>query len=278
MRAARRLGRPNLVAYFHGRIVIIAASNLRRSNPTFGTFSSPTKDGRLIAGITGAMGVKPVYGSPEHGGPRALIAILRLLRQQPDLMMTVPVDGGSPPGPSQTRITLLAEKSGGWILPIALSARPSLTLNTWDRLMLPAPFATTHMICGRPIYLPPGCGNGGHRLLQQRLVHLQRDCDRLARVPQVDLVAPPRRKNNDEWPNTMGRRPAATAPWLSSCPRNSRPHVPPCGASPPQAGVQPTLLSATKSRWQKHHAFESPREINDATAVRAAGAWVSRYQ
>jgi lysophospholipid acyltransferase (LPLAT)-like uncharacterized protein len=196
MHAARQLGRPNLVAYLHGRIVMIAGFNLRRSNPTFGTFSSPTKDGRLIAGITGAMGVQPVYGSPEHGGPRALIAILRLLRQQPEMIMTVPVDGGSkgPRGRVKPGITLLAEKSGGWILPIALSARPGLILGTWDRLLLPAPFCTAHMICGRPVYIPAGCADGGQRLLQQRLIHLQRDCDRLALRPQISLVAPPRRK------------------------------------------------------------------------------------
>jgi hypothetical protein len=48
----------------------------------------------------------------------------------------------------------MAQKSGCPILPFGISAYPRKLIPTWDRFLIPYPFARAVMICGEPIYVP----------------------------------------------------------------------------------------------------------------------------
>ena len=49
---------------------------------------------------------------------------------------------------------MLAAKTGGTILPMMWSASSYFAFNTWDRLIVPKPFATIHLFYGDPILIP----------------------------------------------------------------------------------------------------------------------------
>jgi hypothetical protein len=49
----------------------------------------------------------------------------------------------------------LARLSGVPITPVAAAARPAFRLRSWDRTLLPAPFARVAFHFGEPIAVPP---------------------------------------------------------------------------------------------------------------------------
>ena len=49
---------------------------------------------------------------------------------------------------------LLAKKSGAALVPVGVSADRRWLVSTWDRYMVPKPFARCLMLYGDPIYLP----------------------------------------------------------------------------------------------------------------------------
>jgi hypothetical protein len=53
---------------------------------------------------------------------------------------------------------LLAQLTGTPILPVHASASPTLTLNTWDRFIIPLPFARISVTVDSPIFVPRELG------------------------------------------------------------------------------------------------------------------------
>ena len=114
------------------------------------------RDGRMIAGIMRGWGIGTVDGSSarpgkrDKGGAAALRSLLTLLREKKIVALT-------PDGPRGPRRTMqpgaahLAALSGVHVVPIAARCRPSLRVSSWDRMMLPLPFARGAILCGPPI-------------------------------------------------------------------------------------------------------------------------------
>jgi hypothetical protein len=53
---------------------------------------------------------------------------------------------------------LLSKLTGSPALPITVSFSRHWTLGTWDRLMIPKPFAKVVVVYGEPVYAPRDCG------------------------------------------------------------------------------------------------------------------------
>ena len=49
---------------------------------------------------------------------------------------------------------LMAKKAGASLVPIGLSARPRFLAKSWDRYMVPLPFAKCLMNIGEPVHVP----------------------------------------------------------------------------------------------------------------------------
>jgi lysophospholipid acyltransferase (LPLAT)-like uncharacterized protein len=85
-------------------------------------------------------GLAIVRGSSSRGGLEALRELARALRAGEDVAM-VP-DG--PRGPAcrlQGGIVVLAATTGAPIVPVGVAAWPARRLASWDRFMVPVPFA-----------------------------------------------------------------------------------------------------------------------------------------
>jgi lysophospholipid acyltransferase (LPLAT)-like uncharacterized protein len=119
---------------------------------------SRSRDGDLIAAVLRQVGyAEPRRGSSSRGGSTALRQLVRTL--QSGVSVGLLTDG--PRGParrSKIGVVGLARLAGVPITPFALSARPRLRLPSWDRMLLPLPFARVVCHFGDPIAVPRDAG------------------------------------------------------------------------------------------------------------------------
>lgn len=135
---------------WHGRSMI-ASIFFRRCG--FWVIISKSKDGDIQTHVFQNLGFKVIRGSTGRGGERALIESIRELRKGETMAITP--DG--PRGPSkvvQGGIMLMAKKAGAWLVPCGVSAKPRFLAKSWDRYMVPYPFAKCIMNFGQPMAVP----------------------------------------------------------------------------------------------------------------------------
>lgn len=170
---------PRLAALFHESMVPCAWLYRDRR---YSVAVSRSRDGDLIRSALLALGyAEPARGSSSRGGSAALRQMVRLLGQ--GTTAAVLVDG--PRGPTRvakTGIVAIARHSGIPIQPVAFSARPAHRLSSWDRSLLPLPFARVVVVYGKPMTIPEDVTDDGEeqscaRRLEQTLVELHHEAD-----------------------------------------------------------------------------------------------------
>ncbi len=137
-----------LVCFWHGRIALSPACwPLDRAQEPRALISlSP--DGQFIAGAVARLGFPAIRGSSTKksdpakakGGATAFRDVLRWVNSGGGVAITP--DG--PRGPAEQMAEgapLLAKASGAPVLFVGLASRPCLRLKSWDRAVLPLPFA-----------------------------------------------------------------------------------------------------------------------------------------
>jgi lysophospholipid acyltransferase (LPLAT)-like uncharacterized protein len=109
-----------------------------------------------MARVEEGLGYKVARGSSGGGGARALVAMIKTVKEEPGWSSCLAVDGSrGPRGIAQPGIITLAQKTGGLLMPCAASARPCFVYRwSWDRTVLPWPFARVHVVFGTPIEVP----------------------------------------------------------------------------------------------------------------------------
>jgi len=116
---------------------------------------SRSRDGARIAAVLAALGFgDSPRGSSSRGGAAALRGLVRCVDQG----ATVAVLTDGPRGParqSKPGIVGLARAAGCPIVPVTIRARPVLRFGSWDRTLLPLPFARVRVRYGEPIRVPP---------------------------------------------------------------------------------------------------------------------------
>ena len=111
---------------------------------------STHQDGEYIARVIHGLGFGTSRGSSTRGGIRALRELIQAGNDRLDLGITP--DG--PRGPSeqvQPGVIYLAKRLGLPVIPLGVSSRPCLRLKSWDRFMVPLPFARCTVVYGKPI-------------------------------------------------------------------------------------------------------------------------------
>lgn len=169
---------PHLAALLHQSFVI-AAWLFRDAD--YAVAISRSRDGDRVSEVLRHLGyAEPARGSSSRGGTAALIGLLRRLAA--GTTVAVLVDG--PRGPAAVAkpgIAALARRSERPIQPVALAARPAIRLASWDRTILPLPFARVVCLFGSPL-APPSEGpeeddEARAQEVGQRLAELQAQAD-----------------------------------------------------------------------------------------------------
>ena len=142
-----RSGRQPILALWHGRI--LPGLHYFRNRGVV-VITSQNFDGEWIARILHKFGFGTARGSTSRGGARALVQLRRDLAAGRPAAFTV--DG--PRGPArvvQPGVVFLAGATGHPILPYHIEADRYWTASSWDRTLIPKPFATVALVIGPPM-------------------------------------------------------------------------------------------------------------------------------
>jgi lysophospholipid acyltransferase (LPLAT)-like uncharacterized protein len=136
------------------------------------------------ANIFQRFGFQILRGSTSRGGVRAALEAARVVKAGGILAFTP--DG--PRGPSQKfqpGALLIAQKAGVPLYPAGISAYPRILLPTWDRYLIPLPFARAAFLIGEPVFVPPDADKDDFARLAEQLERainmLEARADQIAR-------------------------------------------------------------------------------------------------
>jgi lysophospholipid acyltransferase (LPLAT)-like uncharacterized protein len=142
-------GEPFIVVFWHGEIVPVTWVHRRRG---IAPLISRHADGEVIARIVEGLGYRTVRGSTTRGGVRALLETAQRVEEG----ITV---GFTPDGPRGPRhvfapgALIVAQRTGRPIIALGATASRAWRLRSWDRHLVPKPFATVTIRYSGPEYV-----------------------------------------------------------------------------------------------------------------------------
>jgi lysophospholipid acyltransferase (LPLAT)-like uncharacterized protein len=113
---------------------------------------SEHSDGEIITRIGAALGQRAVRGSTTRGGARALLSLVRLLRD--GVVVALTPDG--PRGPrhvAQQGVVAAAQRADAPVVAIGLGCSRQWQLSSWDRFRIPGVFARVVLAYSAPLDL-----------------------------------------------------------------------------------------------------------------------------
>ena len=122
--------------------------NYKVFNPSI--MISQSSDGEIVAGVAKRAGWNPVRGSSSRDGKEALKKMIANLKESK--LAAHIVDG--PRGPSgkiKAGVIRLAHATDAVIVPFSISAEKAWYFNSWDKFLLPKPFAKVFLRFGKMI-------------------------------------------------------------------------------------------------------------------------------
>lgn len=142
---------------------------------------SPSRDGELAARIAKRLGFNVVRGSSTRDSIKGLMGMVRVLRGGSPAGMLV--DGPlGPPRVAKVGTVAMASLSGAPILPVVWGVDRCWILNSWDRYMIPKPFAQVFLYYAEPLWVPKGLQRDEievYRLRLQEMLNTATEiCDR----------------------------------------------------------------------------------------------------
>jgi lysophospholipid acyltransferase (LPLAT)-like uncharacterized protein len=150
-----RAGRPFVGAFWHGRLSMMP---LAWKGERGHGLVSQNRDGELIARVLARFGIAGIRGSTrrgerDKGGGAAMRSLLRALKSGDTVFLTP--DG--PRGPRMRAaegVAQVAKLSGCPMVPTTFAISRRRLMGSWDRFVLPLPFAQGVFIWGPPIHVP----------------------------------------------------------------------------------------------------------------------------
>ena len=173
-------GVPFILAFWHGRLMMIPRIWPRRA--PMNILTSQHRDGDLSARAIAHFGISHILGSSRKGGSAALREMVRAIAD--GQCAGIAPDG--PRGPAMRAsdgIIALARLSGASIVPVSCSANRRRILKTWDRFLVPLPFASGVFVWGEALAVPRDADaaacEAARAELEARLNALTAEADRL---------------------------------------------------------------------------------------------------
>ncbi|MBW1722339.1 MAG: lysophospholipid acyltransferase family protein [Deltaproteobacteria bacterium] len=115
---------------------------------------SQSRDGEYAARVATWLGFKNVRGSSTRGGSKALRDLIERLKEGAIGGMLADGPQG-PPRVAKIGSVLMARNAGVPLIPVLWGADRCWVLNSWDRFLVPKPFARIALYYGDPIWVPP---------------------------------------------------------------------------------------------------------------------------
>ncbi len=116
---------------------------------------SASRDGAYVARLAEQMGHIPVRGSSHRGGVKALLEMIRVMKNR-RLSSCIVADGSQGPArKAQAGSIVLASKISKPVFPMAWACTRSLHFHSWDQTLVPLPFTTVVVRHEEPLPVPP---------------------------------------------------------------------------------------------------------------------------
>jgi lysophospholipid acyltransferase (LPLAT)-like uncharacterized protein len=179
-------GRSPVIGFLHGRAFMLLDTIRGRRRRCWFSMCSTSLDGDAMARLEERLGFDVVRGSSGHGGLQAIVDIIRAVRDKPGSGACLAIDGSrGPRGHVQGGVISLAQRTGGMVLPVTVSASSAWVVRrAWDRTMIAKPFARVEIVFGELLEVPAKLkAPEFERLraeLEERFVALQAGADALS--------------------------------------------------------------------------------------------------
>lgn len=147
---------------------------------------SEHRDGEYIARVLERFGFGLSRGSSTRGGSGGLRGLVRAAREGRELAVTP--DG--PRGPAREfkpGALVAARLTGHRVVPVGIGATRAWRLDSWDRFMIPKPFARLTAVFGAPVEVPRELDDAGVAALAREM---GATLDRLGRRAGDPLIPP----------------------------------------------------------------------------------------
>jgi lysophospholipid acyltransferase (LPLAT)-like uncharacterized protein len=161
---------PVIFSIWHNRLLMLP----RVFDPSFQTrqsygLISASRDGDLIAIFIERSGYGTIRGSSSRKGVIALRQLVDMLASRKGNVLVTPDGPRGPVYQVSQGIVFLAQKSGAPIVPIHMEYTSCWRMKSWDRFVVPRPFATLRAVFGAPIRIAPLEGTDQFEAEQLRL-------------------------------------------------------------------------------------------------------------
>ena len=167
--AIQAAGKVPIYTFWHDRI--FAGTYFFRDRGIV-VMTSESKDGEYIARFIKRLGYGAIRGSSTRGGSKALVEMIRAMRDGMPTAFTADGPRGpryvAKPGP-----VFLAKKTGDPILPFVTECKNYWTVKSWDRMQIPRPFSKVKIFIAEPLYV------GADDEVEPKLSELQTSLDNL---------------------------------------------------------------------------------------------------
>ena len=187
IRRRERMDERFILAFWHRHLLLMPYAYRGRG---ISVLVSRSRDGELIARTVARLGIDASRGSSSRGGMAGMRSLLRRAGEGMDVAFT-PDGPKGPVGVVQPGVLMAAAATGWPIVPVAIGASRARRLRSWDRFLVPLPFARVHVVYGEPMRVErrgdAAAGSGfAERLdaaateLARRLDDSEREAERLA--------------------------------------------------------------------------------------------------
>ncbi|MFM8409935.1 MAG: lysophospholipid acyltransferase family protein [Alphaproteobacteria bacterium] len=172
-------GEPAVLCFWHGRMIMMPFAYFGRGACIM---NSAHRDGELISRAIRRLGIETVRGSSTRGWVGGLKGLLAAHRRGRDVIV-VPDGPRGPRCRAKTGALQLARATGAPIWPVSFAAdRARIVSRSWDRMLIPLPFARVVYVAEAPIEVPrdasPEQVEGLRRELEARLDAATREAGR----------------------------------------------------------------------------------------------------
>ena len=172
-RRLREAGKPFILAFWHGRLMMIPMA-WQRLAPIHMLISGH-RDGRIIADAVAYFGVQTATGSTSRGGSAALRTMVKALAAG-DCVGITPDGPAGPAMNASAGIVNIARLGRVPIIPVTFATSRRREMRSWDRMQVALPFGRGVYIWGEPIEIAGRLDDAGveeaRRLVEQRMVDL----------------------------------------------------------------------------------------------------------
>lgn len=163
---------PVILSAWHNRIFyfsILIRKRLIRKGVKIAMMSSLSKDGEIGAIFGNRIGARVVRGSTSRGGTEGFRHLYRLMKKDGCSTIILPDGSKGPVYEAKMGVAMLAKMTGSSVIPMSYSADRSWRIHSWDKLVIPKPFARISIEIGEDIIVDRDVDDDGLEYCRQKI-------------------------------------------------------------------------------------------------------------